>query len=138
MIELGRAKAATAGIDLDLRLGDMRDLELEEERRPDRLRVPRSPPPAHLGGQAQSFRACCRLASPWRQVRLERVRTITASPRHPTGNGWTTHSLAKSYDVADNRVDILLDDGRISSLWWATTNEWLGLIDVAGLEVEAP
>ena len=23
------------------------------------------------------------------------------------------------------------------SLWWATKNEWLGLVDVAGLEVEA-
>jgi hypothetical protein len=24
-----------------------------------------------------------------------------------------------------------------SSLWWATKNEWLGLIDIAGLELEA-
>ena len=24
-----------------------------------------------------------------------------------------------------------------SSLWWTTKNEWLGLIDVAGLQVEA-
>ena len=30
-----------------------------------------------------------------------------------------------------------LDDGAASSLWWATKNEWLGLIDVAGLELEA-
>jgi hypothetical protein len=22
-------------------------------------------------------------------------------------------------------------------LWWATNNEWLGLVDVAGLDVEA-
>ncbi len=39
--------------------------------------------------------------------------------------------------VGDNRVDIVLDSGATSSLWWATKNEWLGLIDVAGLEVEA-
>ena len=26
---------------------------------------------------------------------------------------------------------------RTSSLWWATKNEWLGLLDVAGLEVAA-
>ena len=45
------------------------------------------------------------------------------------------HSLV--YDVADNRIDIVLDDGGTSSLWWATKNEWSGLIDVAGLEVEA-
>jgi hypothetical protein len=30
-----------------------------------------------------------------------------------------------------------LDSGATSSLWWATKNEWLGLIDVAGLEIEA-
>jgi hypothetical protein len=39
--------------------------------------------------------------------------------------------------VGDNRVDIVLDTGATSSLCWATKNEWLGLIDVAGLEVEA-
>ena len=41
------------------------------------------------------------------------------------------------YNVAENRIDMLLDDGVTSSLWWATKNEWLGLIDVAGLELEA-
>jgi hypothetical protein len=41
------------------------------------------------------------------------------------------------YAVGDNRIDITLDDGAKSSLWWATKNEWLGLLDVAGLQVEA-
>ena len=41
------------------------------------------------------------------------------------------------YAVADNRVDITLDDGATTSLWWATKNEWLGLLDVSGLELEA-
>jgi hypothetical protein len=41
------------------------------------------------------------------------------------------------YSIGDNRVDITLDDGATSSLWWATKNEWLGLIDVAGLQLEA-
>ena len=41
------------------------------------------------------------------------------------------------YAVGDNRIDIILDTGAKSSLWWATKNEWLGLIDVAGLELEA-
>ena len=45
------------------------------------------------------------------------------------------HSLR--YDVPDNRIDIVLDGGGTSSLWWTTKNEWLGLVDVAGLEVEA-
>ena len=42
-----------------------------------------------------------------------------------------------TYAVGENRVDLTLDNGATSSLWWATKNEWLGLIDVAGLEVEA-
>jgi hypothetical protein len=41
------------------------------------------------------------------------------------------------YAVGDNRIDITLDGGGASSLWWTTKNEWLGLIDVAGLELEA-
>jgi hypothetical protein len=41
------------------------------------------------------------------------------------------------YAVGDNRIDLVLDAGGKSSLWWATRNEWLGLIDVAGLQVEA-
>ena len=40
------------------------------------------------------------------------------------------------YAVGENRIDITLDDGGKSSLYWATMNEWLGLIDVAGLEIE--
>jgi hypothetical protein len=39
--------------------------------------------------------------------------------------------------VGDNRVDIALDSGGTSSIWWVTKNEWLGLIDVAGLQLEA-
>jgi rubrerythrin len=31
------------------------------------------------------------------------------------------------YAVGDHRIDITLDDGAKSSLWWATKNEWLGL-----------
>ena len=41
------------------------------------------------------------------------------------------------YAVGDNRIDLIQDDGATSSRWWATKNEWLGLLDVAGLEPEA-
>jgi hypothetical protein len=40
------------------------------------------------------------------------------------------------YSVGDNRIDLVLDKGGTSSLWWATKNEWLGLLDIAGLELE--
>jgi hypothetical protein len=41
------------------------------------------------------------------------------------------------YSPGDNRVDLVTTDGATSSIWWATKNEWLGLIDVAGLTLEA-
>jgi len=41
------------------------------------------------------------------------------------------------FAVGDNRIDLIQDDGATSSRWWATKNEWLGLLDVAGLEPEA-
>jgi hypothetical protein len=41
------------------------------------------------------------------------------------------------FAVGDDRTDIVLDDGGTTSLWWATKNEWLGLLDVAGLELES-
>jgi hypothetical protein len=45
------------------------------------------------------------------------------------------------YDFADTRVDITRGRGAEThgtlSLWWIAKTEWDGLVDVAGLEVEA-
>jgi hypothetical protein len=41
------------------------------------------------------------------------------------------------YSVPESRIDIVRDDGACSSLWWRAKNEWMGLLDVAGLEVES-
>lgn len=138
MLEQARDRAHTAGVQLDLRKGDMRDLELEE--------------PAAL--IYCPFRALLHLPT-WtdRRETFERV----ASSLRPGGRfAWNAfafdHHIAARLDgqrkdepvphviryaIGDNRVDITLDDGASSSLWWATKNEWLGLVDVAGLEVEA-
>ncbi len=138
MIEQARAKVAEAGVDIDLRLGDIRDLELQEE----------------AGLIYCPFRALLHLPT-WADRR--RVFERVAGSLRPGGRfAWNTfafdHHVAarldgqhqdspvphvNRYDVADNRIDIVLDEGGASSIWWATKNEWLGLIDVAGLEVEA-
>jgi SAM-dependent methyltransferase len=138
MLEQARRHAAEAGVELDLLECDMRDLTLDE--------------PA--GMVYCPFRALLHLPT-WadRRRTFERV----AEALRPGGRfAWNAfafdhriaarldgqhhddpvpHSL--SYAVGDNRIDITLDDGGTSSLWWATKNEWLGLVDVAGLEVEA-
>ncbi len=138
MLEQAGASAAEAGVDLDLRLGDMRDLELDE--------------PAAL--IYCPFRALLHLPT-WvdRRRTFERV----AATLRPGGRfAWNAfafdHQIAarldgqhhdqpvphtSRYAVGANRIDIILDDGGTSSLWWATKNEWLGLIDTAGLEIEA-
>ena len=138
MLAQARANAAAAGVELDLREGDMRDLALDE--------------PAAL--VYCPFRALLHLPT-WadRRRTFERV----AASLRPGGRfAWNAfafdHRIATAidgvhqeepvphtihYSVGDNRTDIVLDGGATSSLWWATKNEWLGLIDVAGLEVES-
>jgi len=138
MLDQARTAADQAGVDLDLRLGDMRDLSLDE--------------PAAL--VYCPFRALLHLRT-WsdRRRTFERV----AGVLRPGGRfAWNVfafdHAIAADldgehrlepvphtlrYSVGDNRVDIVLDDGGTSSLWWATKNEWLGLLDVAGLELES-
>jgi SAM-dependent methyltransferase len=138
MLAQARARAAEAGVELDLREDDMRDLKLEE--------------PAAL--IYCPFRALLHLPT-WadRRRTFERV----AASLQPGGRfAWNAfafdHQIAARLDgkhqdepvphtiryaVGDNRIDITLDDGGSSSLWWATKNEWLGLVDVAGLEIEA-
>jgi SAM-dependent methyltransferase len=138
MLEQARMRAAEAGVELDLREGDMRDFVLDE--------------PAAL--IYCPFRALLHLPT-WadRRRTFERV----AASLLPGGRfAWNAfafgHHVAARLDgvhqeepvphtvryaVGDNRIDISLDDGATSSLWWATKNEWLGLLDVGGLELEA-
>jgi Methyltransferase domain len=138
MLEQARVGAAEAGVELDLRECDMRDFALDE--------------PAAL--IYCPFRALLHLPT-WadRRRTFERV---AASLRREGRFAWNAfafdHRIAARldgehqeepvphtirYGVSDNRIDIILDDGATSSLWWATKNEWLGLLDVAGLELEA-
>jgi len=138
MLEQARIRAADAGVELDLREGDMRELLLDE--------------PAAL--IYCPFRALLHLHT-WadRRQTFERV----AAALQPGGRfAWNAfafdHRIAARLDgqhqdeplphsvryaIGDNRIDITLDAGGTSSLWWATKNEWLGLLDVARLELEA-
>lgn len=138
MLKRARARAAKSGVHLDLRECDMRDLALDQ--------------PASL--IYCPFRGLLHLRS-WddRRRTFDRV----ASSLRPEGRfafnafAFDHHFAAEldgqhqerpvghtsRYSVGDNRVDIVRDDGEASSLWWATRNEWLGLLDVAGLEVES-
>jgi hypothetical protein len=134
---LEQARAAGGDV-LDLKLGDMRDLELEEAAA--LIYVPyRSL--LHLPTWADRRRVFERVAASlkpggrfaWAAFAFDHAIAAKLDGRHQDEP--VPHTLA--YAVGDNRVDITLDSGGTISLWWATKNEWLGLIDVAGLELEA-
>ena len=138
MLAKARAAAAAAGVRLDLRAADMRDLTLDE---PAGLIYCPYRALLHLRSWADRRRTFERVAASLRPdgrfawnafafdhqvgARLDRSHQDKPVP----------HSLR--YWVGDNRIDLTLDGGGTSSLWWATKNEWLGLLDVAGLEVAA-
>jgi SAM-dependent methyltransferase len=138
MLAHARRGAAETGAELELIEGDMRDLVLVE--------------PAAL--IYCPFRALLHLPT-WadRRRTFERV----AASLRPGGRfAWNAfvfdHRIAARFDgvqkdkpiphtvryaVGDNRLDLIMGNGATSSLWWATKNEWFGLLDVAGLQLEA-
>ena len=138
MLAAARERANAAGVDLDLRERDMRELELEE--------------PAGL--VYCPFRALLHLPT-WADRR--RVFERVARALRPGGRfAWNAfvfdHRYAAEVDrtfqdeplrhyiefaPGDNRVDITLDDGPKLSLWWVTKSEWESLLEVTGLETEA-
>jgi SAM-dependent methyltransferase len=137
MLALARQRAA--GLPLELREGDVRELQLEE---PAALIYVPFRSLLHLHGWHERRRVFERIAASLRPggrfafnafafdhriaARLDGVPQDQHGVRH-----------TNSYSPADNRVDIVRDDGAAIRLWWATKSEWEGLIDVAGLEVEA-
>jgi SAM-dependent methyltransferase len=138
MLEQARVRAADEGVELELHERDMRELALDE-------------PAALIYCPARALLHLPTWAD--RRCTFERV----AASLRPGGRfAWNVfafdHRIAASLDgnhqdeplphsiryaVGDNRIDLTLEDGGTSSLWWATKNEWLGLIDVAGLELDA-
>ena len=138
MLAQARERAEAAGVELELRAGDMRDLVLDEPAGliycPFRglLHVPT------WAGRRQVFERVAASLRPggrfaWNAFAFDHAVAARLDGSHQDEP--VPHALR--YAVGDNRIDITLADGGTSSLWWATKNEWLGLIDVAGLEVEA-
>jgi len=138
MLEQARERAANAGVVLDLREGDMRDFLLDE---PAALVYCPFRALLHLPTWADRRRTFERVAASlrpggrfaWNAFAFDHAIAARLDGRHQDDP--VPHTIR--YAVGDSRIDITLDEGGTSSLWWATRNEWLGLLDVAGLEVEA-
>ncbi|MDQ3671584.1 MAG: class I SAM-dependent methyltransferase [Actinomycetota bacterium] len=137
MLAVARERATSAGVELDLREGDMRDFSLDEPAAlvicparsllhlptwSDRRRVFEGVagalrPGGRFAWNAFVFdhRVAARLDGQWQE---DRVR----------------HRI--SYAPADNRIDIAVEDGPSLVLWWVSRGEWEGLLEVSGLETE--
>jgi SAM-dependent methyltransferase len=139
MLEGARRRAAAAGVELDLRHGDMRDLELDEAAAlvycpfrsllhlptwRDRRRV--------FERVARALRPGGRFA--WNAFVFLPTIAVELDGRWRDQNG-VRHRC--DYAPADNRVDVRLESGASISLWWVARSEWESLVEVAGLEVEA-
>jgi len=138
MLAQAGIRAAEAGVELELREEDIRDFALDE---PAALIYCPYRALLHLPTWADRRRTFERVAAALRPdgrfawnafafdhrsaVRLDGQRQDEPVP----------HRF--QFSIGDNRLDIITDDGARSSMWWATKNEWLGLVDVAGLEVDA-
>jgi ubiquinone/menaquinone biosynthesis C-methylase UbiE len=138
MLAQARERAAEAGVDLELHEGDMGELELAA---PAALIYCPFRGLLHLPTWADRRRTFERVAASlapggrfaWNAFAFDPAVAARLDGVHQEKP--VPHTVR--YAVGDNRIDILIDGGGTSSLWWATKNEWLGLLDVAGLEVEA-
>ncbi len=138
MLDQARARAAEAGVELDLHEGDMRELALDE---PAALIYCPFRALLHLPTWADRRRVFERVAASllpgarfaWNAFAFDHGIAARIDGEHQDEP--VPHTIR--YSVGDNRIDITLDDGGESSLWWATKNEWLGLIEVAGLQLDA-
>jgi SAM-dependent methyltransferase len=137
MLEIARERSA--GLPLRLRLGDVRALQLEE---PAALIYVPFRSLLHLRGWHEKRQVFERVAKSLRPGGRFAFNAFVFSHTVAARNDGATkdqngvvHTLR--YVAADNRIDITRDDGATIQLWWATKSEWEGLIDVAGLEVEA-
>jgi SAM-dependent methyltransferase len=141
MLAQARRRAVEAGVELDLREGDIRELELEE---PAALLYCPARSLLHLPTWADRRRCFERVAASlrpdgrfaWNAFAFDHHVAAALDGRHADPSPGLPVAHTNRYSVADNRVDITLDDGGTGSLWWATKNEWLGLLDVAGLRLE--
>ena len=142
MLAQARLRAVEAGVELDLREGDMRELQLDE---PAALIYCPGRSLLHLPTWADRRRCFERVAASlrpegrfaWNAFAFDHHIASAVDGRRADPNPGMPLPHTNRYSVSDNRIDVTLDDGGTGSLWWATKNEWLGLIDVADLRLEA-
>jgi SAM-dependent methyltransferase len=139
MLAQARERAAEAGVDLVLRLGDMRELVLEE---PAGLIYVPFRSLLHLPTWADRRRVFERVRDALRPGGRFAWNAFVFDPRIAArldGEWQEQNGIRHRVDHFrhDNRLDITLENGGTISLWWLNRSEWEGLIETAGFEIEA-
>ena len=139
MLAVARERAVASGVDLDLQLGDMRDLVVDELASlvtcPARALL-------HLSTWSDRKRVFQRVAASLRPGGRFAWNAFVFDPKIAVelDGAWDRIGDLRSrndYVPADNRIDLTLESGPQLSLWWISRSEWEGLLDVSGLETEA-
>lgn len=136
MLAVAREKAAD--LPIDLREGDMRELALDE---PVDLIICPGRSLMHVRTWADKRRVFEHVATAlqpggrfaWNVFAMSPYLAVENEGKRETrGDTWQViHN-----DAPDNRIDLIRPEGTLP-LWWMTRAEQEGLVDVAGLEVEA-
>jgi SAM-dependent methyltransferase len=139
MLEQARERTAAAKVDLELREGDLRDLELDE---PAGLIYVPGRSLLHLPTWADRRLVFERIHASLRPGGRLAWNAFVFDPKlaaRVDGEWQEQNGIRHRIDQAkhDNRIDITLESGDAISLWWLNRSEWEGLIEVAGFEVEA-
>ena len=147
MLAVARERAAAAGLDLELREQDMREFTLEE---PAALVYCPFRALLHMSNWADRRQVFERVAAALRPGGRFAWNVFVFDPEiagsiagrvrpRPDSDVWEF----VEYEPTEARIDIRAwvghpgKDERRLSIWWVNRSEWEGLIDVAGLEVEA-
>ena len=138
MLAVARERTAAAGVELDLREGDMRDFSLDE---PVALVICPARSLLHLPTWSDRRRVFERVAASLRPGGRFAWNAFAFDHRVAArlDGEWQDDPVRHRIDYApaDNRIDIEVENGSAISLWWVTRGEWEGLLDVSGLETEA-
>lgn len=139
MLAQARANGEEAGVELELREGDMRELALDE---PAALIYCPARALMHLPTWADRRRTFERIAAALEPGGRFAWNAFVFNP-HIAGKldgHWQDDAPVRhriDYVPADARIDLTLEDGSTIPLYCSTRAEWEGLLDVAGLETEA-
>ena len=132
-------RAAAAGVELELRRGDMRELALTE---PTDLVICPFRSLLHLptrGDRLQVFRRVAASLVPGGRFAWNAF-VFDPAVAEAIGGEWREQGGIRhrvDYDFEARRIDLTLSNGPTVQLWWTDPEEWDGLVADAGLEVEA-